>query len=287
MGHVAMRVTDPERSADHLSRTLGLRRTYDDERGIGLSCNERHHEVQLIAAAAAGLDHVGIEVEEERDLNRLRDALIADGAPILNETPQEAGLAEAIRVQGPEDLVLELYTSMARDPLSVEHYMPPLARRFGHVNIATRDRAESQRFLCDVLGFRVSDTLGADIRWLRCDRDHHGIALRQADENTMHHYAFELQDWGAIQRYADQLALLGKRLIWGPGRHGPGRNLYTYTPDPENAIVEGYADLLSIDDEANYEPIEWDERGAQALNLWGPPPPSDYRDYGIPLLAAA
>ena len=164
-------------------------------------------------------------------------------------------------MQGPEDLVIELYTAMSRDPLSVEHYMPPLARRFGHVNIATRDRAESQRFLCDVLGFRVSDTLGEDIRWLRCDRDHHGIALRQADENTMHHYAFELADSGAIQRYADQLARLGKRLIWGPGRHGPGRNLYTYTPDPENAIVEGYADLLSIDDEATYIPIEWDERG--------------------------
>lgn len=161
MGHLAMRVTDPGRSADHLSATLGLRRTYGDDREIGLSANERHHEVQLIAAAAAGLDHVGIEVEEERDLDRLRDALIADGAPILAETPQEPGMAEAIRVQGPEDLVLELYTGMARDPLSVEHYMLALARRFGHVNIATRDRAESQRFLCDVLGFRVSDTLGA------------------------------------------------------------------------------------------------------------------------------
>jgi catechol-2,3-dioxygenase len=287
MGHVAMRVAEPGRSADHLTETLGLRRTYDAGGEIGLSCNERHHEVQLIAAAAPGLDHVGIEVEDERHLDRLRDALIADGAQILGETPQEPGLAHAIRVQGPEDLVLELYAGMERERFGVEHYMPPLARRFGHVNVATRDLGESQRFLCDVLGFRVSDTLGAGVRWVRCDRDHHGIALRQADENTMHHYAFELEDWGAIERYADQLARLGKRLIWGPGRHGPGRNLYTYAPDPANAIVEGYADLLAIDDEANYVPIEWDERGAQALNLWGPPPPPDYRDYGIPLLAAA
>jgi catechol-2,3-dioxygenase len=182
--------------------------------------------------------------------------------------------------------VLELYTSMAREPLSVEHYMPSLARRFGHVNIATRDRAESQRFLCDVLGFRISDTLGTGIRWLRCDRDHHGIALRQAAENTLHHYAFELENWSAIERYCDGLALLEKHLIWGPGRHGPGRNLYTYTPDPEGAIVEGYADLLTMGDEANYVPIDWDARGAGALNLWGPPPPPDYRDYGIRVLAA-
>jgi catechol 2,3-dioxygenase-like lactoylglutathione lyase family enzyme len=286
MGHVAMRVTDPARSAAHLTATMGLRRTFERDGELGLSCNERHHEVQLIASQRAGLDHVGIEVEDERDLERLYDALVADGAPILSQTPQEPGLERAIRVQGPADLVLELYTAMAREPLSVEHYMPALARRFGHVNVATRDLGESRRFLCDVLGFRVSDTLGAEVRWLRCDRDHHGIALRQAAENTMHHYAFELEGWGTIERYADGLALLGKRLIWGPGRHGPGRNLYTYTPDPENAIVEGYADLLAIDDEANYVPIDWDERGAQALNLWGPPPPPDYRDYGIPVLAA-
>ena len=32
----------------------------------------------------------------------------------------------------------------------------------------------------------------------------------------------------------------------GPGRHGPGRNLYTYLPDPTNIIVEAYADLLEV-----------------------------------------
>ena len=284
MGHLALRVTDPVRSAEHLTATLGLRRTFEQDGVIGLSCNEKHHEVQLLAASTAGLDHVGIEVEDVRGLDRLRDALIADGALILSESPQEPGLEHAIRVLGPGDLVLELYTGMAREPFSVPHYMPALGRRFGHVNIATRDRVELQRFLIDVLGFRISDTLGTDIRWLRCDRYHHGIALRQAQADSLHHYAFELADWGAIQRYADQLALLGKRLIWGPGRHGPGRNLYTYTPDPDNVIVEGYADLLTIDDEANYVPIDWDLRGAEALNLWGPPPPGDYRDYGVPVL---
>jgi catechol-2,3-dioxygenase len=285
MGHVALRVTDADRSVAHLTSTLGLRRTFEGEGVIGLSCNEKHHEVQLLEAPRPGLDHVGIEVEDAGELGRLRDAVIAAGYRVLSESPQEPGLTEAIRVLGPCDLVVELYAGMSREPLSVAHYMPPLARRFGHVNIATEDLVETQRFLEHVLGFRVSDTLGTDVRWMRCDRDHHGIALRQAPANTMHHYAFELQDWGAIQRYADQLALLGKRLIWGPGRHGPGRNLYTYTPDPDDAIVEGYADLLIIADEANYAPIDWNERGPDALNLWGPPPPSDYRDYGVPVLA--
>lgn len=285
IGHVALRVTDPETSARHLTDTLGLRRTLERPELLTLSCNEKHHEVELIGAARAGLDHIGLEVEHVDHLDVLRDALIAAGAPILSEAPQEPGLEHALRCLGPSDVVYEIYAGMEREPLSVEHYMPPLARRFGHVNIASSDYLETRRFLTDVLRFRVTDVLGENVTWLRCDRDHHGIALRKAAANTLHHYAFEVENWGALERYCDHLALLGKRLIWGPGRHGPGRNLYTYTTDPEDAVVEAYADLLTISDEANYAPIDWSERGDAALNLWGPLPPSDYRDHGVPILA--
>jgi catechol 2,3-dioxygenase-like lactoylglutathione lyase family enzyme len=284
IGHLALRVTDAQRSADHLTDTLGLRRTADAPGLIALSCNEKHHEIQLLEATQPGLDHIGLEVEDVADLDRVRDALVADGARILSESPQEPGLAHAIRVLGPSSLVFEIYAGMEREPLSIEHYNRPMARRFGHVNSASDDYAETRRFLIQVLGFRIADTLGDQITWLRCDRDHHGIALREAAATSLHHYAFEVENWGAIERYADQLARLGKRLVWGPGRHGPGRNLYTYTADPDNAIVEAYADLLVISDESNYVPIDWTARGADALNLWGPLPPSDYRDYGIPVL---
>jgi catechol 2,3-dioxygenase len=285
MGHLALRVTDTQRSAEHLTGTLGLRRTLEGPGVVALSCNEKHHEIQLFQAQEPGVDHVGLEVEDVGDLDRLRDALIADGARILSESPQEPGLAHAIRALGPSGIVFELYAGMEREPLSVEHYNRPLARRFGHINIGSDDYAETRRFLIDVLGFRIADTLGEQVTWLRCDRDHHGIALREASATSLHHYAFEVENWGAIERYADQLARLGKRLVWGPGRHGPGRNLFTYTADPDRAIVEAYADLLIISDESNYVPIDWNESGAAALNLWGPPPPNDYRDYGLPVLA--
>jgi catechol-2,3-dioxygenase len=181
-------------------------------------------------------------------------------------------------------LVLELYTSMAREPLSVEHYMPVHARRFGHVSFASPDCSELRDFLIDIFGFRPTDTLGDRVVWLRCDTDHHGIALVNTAFRGMHHYAFELENWGAIERYCDNLAFLGRRLVWGVGRHGPGRNLYTYIPDPENVIVEAYADLLQVIDEANYVPIDWGPRGEQALNLWGPMPPEGWREYGVPIL---
>ena len=285
VGHLALRATDPERSASFLTDILGLRRTVDTGGYISLSANEKHHEIELLASVGAGVDHLGLEVEDAEDLERLRDALVAWGAEILSETPQEPGLGQAIRAVGPMGLVLELYTAMQREPLSVEHYMPPLARRFAHVSFLTPGRAEMERFLIEVLGFRVTDTLGDRVSWLRCDNDHHGIAVVDSARTGLHHYAFELENWGAIERYADHLAFLGRRLVWGPGRHGPGRNLFAYLPDPDNTIVEAYADLLLVRDDANYEPIDWSTRGESALNLWGPLAPPDWREYGVPLCA--
>jgi catechol 2,3-dioxygenase len=285
IGHIALRVSDPETSASFLGDILGLRRTIVTDDEIMLSCNEKHHEVQLLAGAGPGVDHLGLEVEDERDLDQVRDRLIAAGARILSEEPQGPGIAKAIRAVGPLGLTFELYTAMEREPPSVAYYMPPLARRLGHVSFAAPDCQELQRFLTEVLDLRVSDTLSGRITWLRCDHEHHAIALVNAGGTpSMHHYAFQLESWGAIERYADSLALLGKQLIWGPGRHGPGRNIYTYVRDPDNAIVEAYADMLEISSEADYRPIDWSDRGDSALNLWGPMPPSNWRDYGVPLL---
>jgi catechol 2,3-dioxygenase len=285
IGHLALRVTNPERSATFLSDVMGLRRTAESEDAILLSANEKHHEVEYLRGPRAGVDHLGLEIENERDLEALHERLVEAGVPILSDTPQEPGLGSAIRVLAPMGLVLELYTEMDREPLSVEHYMPVHARRLGHVSFASPDCSELRRFLVDLLGFRPTDTLGERVVWMRCDTDHHGIALVNTAFTGMHHYAFQLEDWGAIERYCDNLAFLGKRLVWGPGRHGPGRNLYTYIPDPENAIVEGYADLLQVVDEANYSPIDWDVVGESALNLWGPMPPENWREYGVPILA--
>ncbi len=288
IGHLALRATDAEASATFLGDILGLRRTRVADGEILLSANEKHHEIQLIQSPVAGVDHVGLEAENEQDLDTIRDRLLDRGITILPDAPSEPGLGQALRCIGPWGLVFELYTAMEREPLSVRHYMPPLARRLGHLSFAAPDCGEMQSFLEDVLDFRVTDTLGDRIRWLRCDQEHHGIALVTAGTTpSMHHYAFQLENWGAIERYADGLALQGKRLVWGPGRHGPGRNLYTYISDPDHTIVEAYADLLEVWDETSYEPIDWSTLGDAALNLWGPLPPPEWRDYGVPILASS
>ena len=287
VGHVALQVRDLERSVAHATATLGLRESFRDDRSVFLTANDRHHELQLLGTGRAGLDHFGLEVEARGELDEVRDRLIADGARILSERPEEPGLTEALRCEGPGGVVFEIYVGMERQALSIDALLRPLARRFGHINVLSEDKQELERFLTDVLGFRLSDRLGDLASWLRCDCDHHGIALaRTASGTKLHHYAFELESWSALGRYADHVALSGQQFIWGPGRHGPGLNHFTYLLDPDGVVVEAYSDLLRIYDDAAYEPIDWSKE-PRALNLWGPKLPDGWGDHGVPVLGVS
>ena len=99
------------------------------------------------------------------------------------------------------------------------------------------------RFYCDVLGFRVSDWMGDFFSFLRCGLDHHTINLMDTGSNRHFHTAFELRDWGHMQTACDFLSLNGYKLLWGPGRHGIGHNLFTYHRAPNGLITELFAEL--------------------------------------------
>ncbi len=63
--------------------------------------------------------------------------------------------------------------------------MPFGLGKIGHVALYVADVERSARFYIDVLGFRISDIYDDDMMpggaiFLRCNADHHGIALFKA-----------------------------------------------------------------------------------------------------------
>jgi catechol 2,3-dioxygenase len=284
VGHVALCVTDLERSIGHVQSVLGLRvRTSSASESL-LTSNEKHHELQLIAAESAGLDHVGLEVESPQDLDQVRTRAVAAGAQVLDDPAGEPGLGTAVRLLGPAGIVYEVYHGMERDPLSIHTYLRPGIRKLGHLTFLCENPDEVVAFWRDGLGFRISDEAGG-ITWMRCDADHHGLSVGpRPGGNVMHHYAWQVQDLDALGQYCDDIARLGLTLDWGPVRHGPGFNFAAYVRDRDDAVIEVYADLLQIHDERAYERIDWSDE-PRALNLWGPLPSEDLLAAGVPILA--
>jgi len=80
----------------------------------------------------------------------------------------------------------------------------------------------------------------------------------------------------------DHLAKNDYRLHWGPGRHGPGHNLFTYHRDPDGHVIELFTQIDVVHDEAKgyWEPRPWHEEypmypktwqvDLATVNQWGP-----------------
>ena len=86
----------------------------------------------------------------------------------------------------------------------------------------------------------------------------------------MHHVAYEMRDLNHLQTTLDHLAGKEYRLHWGPGRHGPGHNIFTYHRDPDGNTIELFTQLDSMIDEANgyFEPRPWHEDSPQVPKTW-------------------
>ena len=282
IGHVALRVADLERSVAHVEGVLGLRERARTSDQMLLTSNEKHHELQLIAADAPGLDHVGLEVESAAELDAITERALAAGARVLESDGTEPGIGAAVRFAGPAGIVYEVYAGMDREPLTLHSHLRPGIRKLGHLTFLCADPEELVAFWGEGLGFRVSDRAGG-MTWMRCDADHHGLAVGGRPEgDVLHHYAWQVQDWAALGQYCDDIARRGLTLSWGPVRHGPGFNFAAYLPDADGAVIEVYAALLQIHDERAYQPADWSDE-PRALNLWGPMPSEELLTAGVPV----
>jgi len=142
--------------------------------------------------------------------------------------------------------------------------------RLQHFVCASTRLDEMLRFYRDTLGMRESDRVleGEEIAavFLRSDPEHHSFATFRAPESRPDHHAYETGGWMDIRDWGDRMASLRIPLWWGPGRHGPGNNLFFMIEDPEGHKVEFSAELELRPQEAAYRSWPHEQR---TLNLWG------------------
>ena len=155
---------------------------------------------------------------------------------------------------------LHLYESQS--PSGVVPVSSPRPTKLGHVAAFSPSLEQIQGFYQDLLGFRWSDTIGDFFVFLRCNADHHAANFLESKKlSGMHHIAYEMRDLNHLQTTLDHLAKQEYRLHWGPGRHGPGHNIFTYHRDPDGNVIELFTQLDTMLDESKgyYEPRPWHE----------------------------
>jgi catechol 2,3-dioxygenase-like lactoylglutathione lyase family enzyme len=106
-----------------------------------------------------------------------------------------------------------------------------------HVVMNSADAEATADFAEAVLGFKVSDRTKGMV-FVRCNTSHHSTAFARAGFTSLNHIAFEMNDLDAVMRGIGRLRDAGWTPAWGPGRHGPGDNVFAYFIAPFGAVVE-------------------------------------------------
>ncbi len=154
-------------------------------------------------------------------------------------------------------------------------------RKIAHVNLNARDFEASLAFFTDVLGFRMVDE-NAPLWFLHCaNRDHCSIVLAKIGLPTLNHIAFEMPDCDSVMRGIGRMKDAGYPVEWGPGRHGPGNNVFAYFCGPDEVPLEYAAEILQIDD--TYQPrssAHWKYTPGRS-DQWGITQPRSPRYYRV------
>jgi catechol 2,3-dioxygenase len=123
---------------------------------------------------------------------------------------------------------------------------PDRPRKLSHVNVNAGDSDATLACYRDALGFTLTDTT-TRLRFLSCNADHHSVVLGFTGGATLNHIAFEMPDLDSVMRGAARMRDHDRAIEWGPGRHGPGNNVFCYFLGPEDMPVELTAEMQQID----------------------------------------
>ncbi len=159
--------------------------------------------------------------------------------------------------------------------------LPFNVTKVGHVVLMVEDLERSVKFYTQVLGFRISDVypdtmMPGKMVFMRCNADHHGIALVGAGKGSsahceLHHLAFEVATLDEVLLAREHLKK-HKVPIDFEGRRRAGVQIAVEFSDPDGHRLEIYWGLDQVGNDGRVRPPEeWREEFSLEAAIDNPP----------------
>jgi catechol-2,3-dioxygenase len=289
IGHATYETPDLARQLDYYTQVIGFRladRSTDHGKDRAILTTRLGEEVLVLeTGTSARLSRLSFQLSPLYDLEQVAAQLGPKGIGCERRSDITPAIARAVLFEDPKGTQIELFAQ--REPAQPSETEGVSPMRLGHLAHVVGDAKAITDFYVENLGFRVSDWMENFFSFLRCGPDHHTVNFRTGDKNFMHHIAFELKDWAHLGLACETLGQHKRPILWGPLRHGIGHNLAIYHRDPDDHIVELYAELDQMKSEelGYFDPRPWHEDRPQrpkvwkredGAMVWGVPPAPDY-----------
>jgi len=235
--------------------------------GLLLRANgPEHHVMELSPGTGRSLEKISLgatdadAVDQLAAVLRARDVDVLEGPGQRQDAPGGCGVS----FRDPEGRLLEVTADVPEHDVMQRDHGPD---RLSHIVLNSIDVAAARAFYTGTLGFEVSDTYENDqMVFLRCNELHHCIVLAPGKWTSLNHVAFEVETGDEVMKSLGRMRKAGFDTIWGPGRHGPGGNVFCYFTDPVGNVIEYTAELLHVDD--SWQAQVW-ERTPENADVWG------------------
>lgn len=252
--HVELAVPDLKAATEFYSVVWGLRPVASDAPGQLLrAAGGEHHILRLVEGPTAQLRGAGFAAPDAATIHALHARAGSLGVKIRSaphQLPAGLGGGFGFVLETPDGLPLTISSDM--QPAAENLDLSGVPHKLAHVVINSADVDSQFSFFCDTLGFKLSDSNGR-LEFIRCNADHHSVALARATGMSLNHMAFELPDIENLMQASGRVKLRGHELDWGVGRHGPGNNVFSYFVDPMGFVAEFTTEVQQID-EASHVP---------------------------------
>jgi catechol 2,3-dioxygenase-like lactoylglutathione lyase family enzyme len=256
--------TSLDKAVDWYVRLFGLKVSSSEASRVSLKGGRGHsQQVTLIAGNRNRLIGLGFELNPAEDPRRYARALDERGVSVLQ------GSDTGVSFHDPDGTAITVSRSPGWEPGDTR----PEANRplyLSHVVLNSPDPHRLVSFYTDKLGFQISDQYERNLlTLLRCHQpQHHCLGVSPANYSGLNHFAMECGTIDAVMTGVGRMKRAGIEPIWGPGRHGPGGNVFCYFDDPNGFVAEFTCELISIPEDCRWQAKEW-ARTPENANVWG------------------
>ena len=187
-------------------------------------------------------------------LEELKASVTKANLPASPVTSNDPGNGHGIIVELAEGELLRFLTDTS-EVAPIEGKDLPV--KLTHVVFNATDAEATGHLIEEALRFRVSDRTKGMV-FVRCNESHHSTAFARAGFSSLNHIAFEMADMDAVMRGIGRLRDHGMAPAWGPGRHGPGANVFAYFIAPFGPVIEFSTAVEKVpDDYKAGAPEDW------------------------------
>jgi catechol 2,3-dioxygenase-like lactoylglutathione lyase family enzyme len=256
---VALNVPDLAQAESFYTSIWHLDVVAREDRAIYLRASGADHHVLALheAPGAARIRNVTLRARSLAALDAVALAAVKSGGRVVQPVGplHEPGGGTAVTVADADGRIFRLVHGDERHADAGAARDRPV--RLAHVVLNSHDMTATQRFMEEVLDFSLSDRTRI-MAFMRCNNDHHSIALGDTDNDALNHIAFLMPDLESVMRGGGRMKDAGFGIQWGPGRHGPGDNAFNYFVGPFDVVIEYTAEVEQVDDSYQAgQPADW------------------------------